>query len=149
MRFFVCLLFGDRPGTSHPRGPLAPRQKGGRRPQAPRDQSQGQGLEVPLDSYRVAYSPPCAILQVQAADPSDLQVRLRYCFDTHRLRWIYRSRVGGLYVNLHICMTFQYVKTCSSLSDGIHSLCSLNKTADPVTAPYVNVLRELTFYHQL
>lgn len=33
--FCTCLLFGDRIGTIHPRGPLAPRQKGGGRAQAP------------------------------------------------------------------------------------------------------------------
>lgn len=51
MHLSACLLFGDRPGTSHPRGPLAPHQKGGCRAQAPRDQQKGQGLEVPPHSH--------------------------------------------------------------------------------------------------
>src|ERR1700738_1076330 len=52
---FFAFLFGDRIGTVHPRGPLAPRQKGGRRAKAPRDQQEGQGLEIPSHSHRVPY----------------------------------------------------------------------------------------------
>ncbi|KZP15697.1 hypothetical protein FIBSPDRAFT_958548 [Athelia psychrophila] len=39
-------------GTVDPRGPLVPRQKGGRGAQAPRSQLQGQGLQVLPDPHR-------------------------------------------------------------------------------------------------
>ncbi|KZP15708.1 hypothetical protein FIBSPDRAFT_1047937 [Athelia psychrophila] len=45
--FTDTFLFGGRIGTAHPRGPLVPRQKGGRCAQEPRGQPQGQGLQVP------------------------------------------------------------------------------------------------------
>lgn len=50
--FGKYLLFGDRIGTVHPRGPLAPRQKGGCSPQAPRSEPQGQGLQIQIDFDR-------------------------------------------------------------------------------------------------
>jgi len=80
------LLFGDRIGTVHPRGPLAPRQKGGCSAQAPGDKQERQGLEISLDLDRVAYPSSRALLQVEAADPADIQIRLGDGVDTHCVR---------------------------------------------------------------
>jgi hypothetical protein len=73
--YTYTFLFGDRIGTVHPRGPLAPHQKGGCSAQAPRDEQEGQGFQIPLDPDRVAYPSPRSLLQNEAADPTDLQVR--------------------------------------------------------------------------
>ena len=79
------LLFGDRTWPIHPWGPLAPHQKGGCRPQAPRNQPQRQRLEVPFDLNRIPYSSSCALLQDKATDPADLQVWFGDCVDAHCL----------------------------------------------------------------
>lgn len=117
-----CLLFGDRPGTCHPRGPLAPRQKGGRRPQASRSQPKRQRLQVPLDLDRESYPPSCQILQDEAADCPDIQVRFGDCFDVDCLRgmelW---SNVGWsrrLCVALYSCLELFGVCRCMS-----HAIC--------------------------
>jgi hypothetical protein len=51
---------------------------GCRRPQASRAQPQGQGLQVPPNSHRVAYPPSCPLLQVRRRPASYLEVRVRY-----------------------------------------------------------------------
>lgn len=51
-----------RIGPPDPGGPLASREKGRCRAQAPRDQPQRQGLEVPSHSHRVPYPPSCTLL---------------------------------------------------------------------------------------
>ena len=103
--FVTCLLFGDRPGTSHPRGPLAPRQKGGRRPQASGDEPQGQGLEIPSYSNRVTHPPSRSLLQEQAADPTDVQVRLCDGLDAYCVIFApYGSHVWLCGSFMHACM---------------------------------------------
>lgn len=88
------LSFAHRSRTLHPRGPLAPRQKGCRRPKAPRDQPQGQGLEVPPHSHRVPYPPSRPVLQDEAADPTFVQVRLGHRLHPHRIDVFVLLRFG-------------------------------------------------------
>lgn len=59
--------------------------KGRRRPQAPRAQPQGQGLQVPPHSHRVACPPSCPLLQDRRRPAPHLEVRERHCQHHRRL----------------------------------------------------------------
>lgn len=68
--------------------------QGRRRPQAPGAQPQGQGLQVPPDSDRVAYPPSLPLLQDRRCPASYLQVRVRHRLHYGRLsafliRWVF------------------------------------------------------------
>jgi hypothetical protein len=74
-----------RPRPTNPRRPLAPRKKSRRGPQTPRDQPQGQGLEVPLHPHRIPHPPPRPLLQDQAKNTAHIQVRQCDCLDFDRI----------------------------------------------------------------
>ena len=57
------------------------------RPQAPRAQPQGQGLQVPPDSHRVPYPPSGPLLQDRRCPSSHLEVRV--------LNRLHHGRISG------------------------------------------------------
>jgi hypothetical protein len=65
-----------RAGSFDSRRSMASGEEGGRCTEAPRDESEGQGFQVSVDPDRVAHSPAGSLLQVEAADPTYIQVRL-------------------------------------------------------------------------
>ena len=97
-----------RPRPRDPRGPLYAHQEGAYnytrlvlhtrmaelllthtlgccRPQAPRAQPQGQGLQVPPDSYRVPHPPSVPLLQDRRCPPPYLEVRVRHRLHPRRI----------------------------------------------------------------
>jgi hypothetical protein len=55
------------------------------RPQAPRAQPQGQGLQVPPDSHRVPYPPSRPLLPHRRRHAPELEVRVRHRLHHGRL----------------------------------------------------------------
>jgi hypothetical protein len=91
---------------------VASGEEGGRRTEAPRDESEGQGFQVSIDPDRVAHSPAGSLLQVEAADPTYVQVRLcdgvysnsmMLCI-TRLQNWIVFARDESMTMNLSLLL---------------------------------------------
>lgn len=79
----MLIHFRTRP--RHSRGPVVLGQEGRLCAQALGSQPKGQGLQVPPHSHRISYSPPRSLLQDEATNPPDIQVRQRNCQHPHRI----------------------------------------------------------------
>ncbi len=64
-----------RSSGASPSACVADHPVGGRRPQAPRAQPKGQGLQVPPHSHRVAHPPPVALLQDGRRAAAHVEIR--------------------------------------------------------------------------